>query len=308
MTEPKRFCVIVNERAGDLQGPDSRTELLRGHLAQAGLDAHLRSPAGGQTLDALAHEALAAGHEILVAAGGDGTISAVAAACHAHDAPMGVLPQGTFNYFARGLNIPEEVDAAIATLSDGQLRDVHLGEVNGQIFLNNASLGLYPAILDRREDIYRRWGRSRLAAYWSVAATLAGVRRAMRLSLEIDGKAERLRTPLAFVANSAYQLEQFNLEGADEVRHGQFALFLSQGESRFDLVRAAFGLAVGTPRNGEDFALRYARDITVDTGRARVLVARDGEKQIMLGPLRFRKRRRPLKVIVPRSVVPMGAS
>lgn len=299
MPRSSAFCLIVNDRAGDHSGSGSRSDMLRGLCLQAGLKAEIWRPRRGQSLTGLAHEALDRGCGTLVAAGGDGTICAVAEACHARDAPLGVIPQGTFNYFARGLGIPLEPEAAVAALAGGTTAEVHLGEVNGRIFLNNASLGLYPAILERRETTYRRWGRSRVAAYWSVAQTLVGARRAMRLKMTLDGERQELHTPLAFIANSAYQLRQFNLEGADALEDGGFALFTAPAGSQVEIMRATLGLALGTAQEGQDFDLHRAARIEIDPGRPRVLVARDGERQTMRTPLTIRRRDRPLRVLVP---------
>ncbi|EPX86811.1 diacylglycerol/lipid kinase family protein [Salipiger mucosus] len=299
MSSDQNVCVILNEKSGDHPEGTSRRARLETLLSENGLQAHILTPQPGRALGETARRALDRGCKMLVAAGGDGTICAVAEACHAADAPMGVIPQGTFNYFARGLGIPEDMAGAVRVLATGQKRGVRLGEVNGEVFLNNASLGLYPLILNKREGVYNRWGRSRIAAYWSVVLTLSGFRRPMKLRINRDGEETRLRTPLAFVANSAFQLEQFNLDGADEVRAGRFAMLTSRADTRGALARHALRLANGWAARGEDFDLMTGEDILVDTGRKRALVARDGEKSLMRAPVRFRLRERPLQVVVP---------
>jgi len=97
---------------------------------------------------------------------------------------LGIVPMGAFNFFARSLDLPQSVDEAVDLIATGSPVTVTLGDVNGRIFINNASLGLYPAFLQQREDIYRRWGRSRLAAYWSVLVTLDRFRHPLTLRLD----------------------------------------------------------------------------------------------------------------------------
>lgn len=299
MPAVRNVCVILNERSGDHAEGDRRARI-SALLDEAGIASKIAVPDGEEDLVVFARKALErSGAEMLVAAGGDGTIAAVAAASHDAGVPMGVIPQGTFNYFARGLDIPEDMDGAVEVLATGQLHDMPLGEVNGEVFLNNTSLGVYPLILQRRESIYNRWGRSRLAAYWSVLLALTGFRRPLKLRLTLDGREVKLRTPLAFVAKSAYQLERFNLDGADAIRDGHFALFTAKGERSIDLVRTALKLAGGSAQNGSDFDLQIARDITIETGHKRTLVARDGEKAMMKTPIRVRLRDAPLRVMVP---------
>ncbi|WP_353474071.1 diacylglycerol kinase family protein [Salipiger sp. H15] len=298
MPDHRKICVILNEQSGDHPDTQSRRQRLTELFAENGLEAELIGLTPDTPILETARKAAGNGCAMIVAAGGDGTIGAVAAAAHEAGVPMGVIPQGTFNYFARGLEIPEEPEGAVRILATGRLREISLGEVNGEVFLNNASLGIYPLILRTREGVYQRWGRSRLAAYWSVVLALAGFRHPLRLQAEVDGRKTEIRTPLAFVANSAYQLEQFNLDGAGAIREGEFVLFTSKGSSRWDLVRASLRLAMGKAQKGEEFGMVTGRDITLRTSRPQALVARDGEKELMQTPIRFRHRDEPLRVMV----------
>ncbi|GGG79852.1 diacylglycerol kinase [Salipiger pallidus] len=302
MPDLPRMCVILNERSGDHAEGESRRDRMQRLMAEAGIDAEVVSPGKVDDLVATSRDALRrTGAGMLVAAGGDGTIAAVAAAAHDEGVPMSVIPQGTFNYFARGLGIPEEMEGAIEAMAGGRFIEMPLGEVNGEVFLNNSSLGIYPLILQRREGIYRRWGRSRVAAYWSVLLALFGFRRPLRLRMTIDGTQHTLRTAMVFVGSSAYQLDLFKLDGADAVRNGGFAIFTSKGQSSMDLVRTALKLAGGAARKGEDYEFWTGRDIRIEMKRKRALVARDGEKSLMQPPIHIRMRDLPLRVLVPQS-------
>jgi diacylglycerol kinase family enzyme len=294
------ICVIVNPHAGGEGVADRGTEV-RDALAAAGIEAEIRPISKGQGPGAAARAALAEGFGTLVAAGGDGTVSGVADALlrAGGAARLGVLPFGTFNYFARGLGLPLDPAEAARTLREGELREVRVGTVNGRVFLNNMSIGLYPSILENREEVYARWGRSRAAAYWSVLMTLTGIHRPMRLTLRIDGEEERMATPLVFVGASAFQLEAYNLEGADAVRAGGLALFAARKVRGPDLVQSAWALARGRARKGEEFDIRTGRDIELGLRQPRTLVARDGERETMATPIRVRLSETPLRVIAP---------
>jgi diacylglycerol kinase family enzyme len=190
--------------------------------------------------------------------------------------------------------VPVDVIAAGAT------RDVPVAEVNGRMFLNNASLGLYPAILQQREGTYRRWGRSRLAAHWSVLVTFMRFHRPLSLKVVVDGEQIRARTPLAFVARSAYQLDLFGLDGSEAVRDGRFAVFLAPDGSRWQLLLFAVRLAWRSMERGRDFDLIDGREVDIETARGRArLVARDGERERLRSPFRFRIHERPLRVFAP---------
>ena len=298
---PARHAVIVNPASGDGSAGDDRAERIVGHFDAAGPDCSIYRTGRGRSPEAAVRAAIEAGATTVVAAGGDGTVSAVADAVL--DAPravrLGIIPMGTFNYFARGRSLPLGEEQAVATLAHGTLRDVRPGPVNGRVFLNNMSIGLYPSVLELREGVYARWGRSRPAAYWSVLLSLGGMQRPMRLSLILDGTAQRLRTPLLFVARSAYQLERYNLEGAAAVKAGGFAVFAARATRRRDLVRAALSLARRKPQRGEDFAPDTAWRLVIAMGRSTALVARDGERERMRTPLRVAPARHALAVHVP---------
>ncbi len=291
--------VVLNVHAGDGPEGDDRVQQLQQALKAHALDAQVEIPNDGESLTECAERLLYAGAQTLVAAGGDGTIAALAGPCHAAGAVLGVIPMGTFNYFARAHGIPEALDDAVKTLAHTSSRPVTLGRVNDRIFLNNASIGLYPTILRAREDVYARYGRSRFAAYWSVLKTLGRRPRSMRLDITLDGVDHQMSTPLAFVAASAYQLDEFGLDGLQDHRNGSFALLIAPQVTQSAMLRTAGRLAVGLAEKGPDYMLYTARDIVIRPRLAKILVACDGEKMQMDTPLRMRQDDRPLHLIAP---------
>ena len=244
--------------------------------------------------------AVAEGHDTIVAAGGDGTVMGVAQALVGSGVPMGVLPLGTFNYFARGLGLPQEPAEAARAIRNGRVHRISVGAVNGQVFLNNASLGLYPAALRAREDVYRRWGRSRLLAHLSLLRTLYRFQRPHHLTIETDDGTEcTLRTPLLFAARSAYQVDYFGLDGREAISADQFAVYVARDGSRWQLFRMALRLATGRMRAGRDIDLITPRRMVVTPRHPRPYVAFDGEKRRMPAPLRFEILDDALSIILP---------
>src|SRR5690606_31797404 len=136
------------------------------------------------------------------------------------------------------------------------------------------SLGVYPHILKTRESIYRRWGRSRLAAYWSVLVALRRLRHPMTLTARVDGESRNFTTALVFVARSAFQLDSFGLDGADAIRQGKFAVLIARARKPLPLIRSALRLAVGFSAQDDDFDLIVTDELTIETGK-RQLVAHD---------------------------------
>lgn len=293
---PATICVVANPKSGRNSRDRAAIEAA---MAVFGAAAELRRWHKGDDLEAFVNRAVADGFTTIVAAGGDGTVMGVAHALVGTDISLGVLPLGTFNYFARGLGLPQEPAEAARAILRGHHRKIAVGSVNGQVFLNNASVGLYPSILQEREDIYARWGRSRLMAHWSVLRTLVRFQRPMHMRLTADGVTRDLVTPLIFVARSAYQLRRFGLEGEQAISDDRFAVFILHDGTRWQLLRLTLRLAMGRLRAGRDIDLLTAASLEVQTRRPRPRVAFDGEKTRMPVPLSFRIQPDALTIIVP---------
>src|SRR5215213_9855688 len=143
--------VIVNAASGG-GGAEEFRRLVAREFSGQGVEAEVLLAKGGARLEALARRAREGGSRTVVAAGGDGTVNAVASALLGTGKWLGVLPAGTFNYFAKNLGIPLDVPGAVRTVAEGHATDVDVCEVNGRIFINNSSIGLYSSIIRRREQ------------------------------------------------------------------------------------------------------------------------------------------------------------
>lgn len=293
-----RLCVVGNQTSGrkDAQAQaDPIREALAGKVAAF----EMRLTPRGDRIAALARQAVADGFDIVLALGGDGTQAAVAGALAGTGRIMGVLPGGTFNYFARDLGVGETVEQALETIAAGHVASVDVGQVDDLVFLNNVSLGIYPHILKTREGLYKRWGRSRIAAYWSVVLALRRLRHPMQITAIVQGRPQSFSTALVFVARSAYQLDAFGLEGADAVRDGRLAVLIARARRPLPLLRSALRLAVGLGAKDSDFDLILADSLVIATRKRRPLIAHDGEKSRLDSPLDLRVRHGALRVLVP---------
>ena len=290
------ICVIANARSG-------ATARVAAALDRAmtvfGDRAELRTFTGDPA--PVAEQAIREGFSIIVAAGGDGTVAGVAHALAGTPALMGVLPMGTFNYFARGLHTPADVIEAANAILEGQPHDIAVGSVNGKVFLNNVALGLYPAILDEREATYQRWGRSRIMAHWSTLRTILRLQRPMRVRIVADGQVQIRRSPMIFVARSAYQLDQFGVVGAEAISDDRFAVYIARQTTRMGLLKLAWRLMrPGKVDLSADLELLTPQTLVIDRlQRRRIRIAYDGEREKMILPLTFRIDHHVLSVILP---------
>ncbi len=240
---------------------------------------------------------------VVVAAGGDGTINAVAQATLGSGRPFGVLPQGTFNYFSRTHGIPSDTAEASKLLLTARAHPAQVGWVNDRVFLVNASLGLYPRLLEDREGYKRRWGRSRPVALLAALITVWRGSNDLLLDIDAGDQARRLPTSTLIVANNQLQLEQMGLPEADAVQHGRLAaISLKPGGAlaRYGLLlRAAAGRLEGAD-DVERFVFRSMTVVSRRAGRGvRLKVATDGEVTLMTPPIVFRVAAQPLMLLRP---------
>jgi diacylglycerol kinase family enzyme len=287
--------VLLNGKAGARRDAAAAVEEA---LRAAGLPARVRT-VRGPALGAAAAAAVREGARMVVAGGGDGTVNAVASALVDARATLGVLPLGTLNHFARDLGIPVGLEAAVAVLAGGRDRRVDAGELNGRLFLNNASLGLYPEIVRLRESggPHTRAGKM-VALAW---ATLKALRRHPSLDVRVDagGRSLSLRTPFAFIGNNAYVLEGLALGARASLHEGVLSLYTAHDEGRLGLLRLAARAIAGRLRDAPAFTSLVADGLVVETSRRRLAVALDGEVHHFETPLRCRSRPGALCVRVP---------
>lgn len=302
---PSDICILLNVGSGQRDAKSQPDNILAA-FAALGATCTLKPIESGALIEAETRAAMAEGFKTIVAAGGDGTICAVASALQGSDVVMGILPLGTFNYFARSLDLPIELAAAAQVIVAAETRPLRIACINESVFLNNASLGAYPAILETREGIYKRWGRSRIAAYWAVIKTLATVRAPLRLRITVDGKIRNVHSPLVFVVNNAYQLTQLHVVGADRIEDGKLVVFIAPNSSRIEMIRMAVVIAWGHGLPDRKFEVLSGADILIEnTARPaghRLTVARDGERERLAGPYRIRVIENALRVLVPATI------
>lgn len=297
--EPLFIVLNTGSGRGDAQ---ALQDIIRRVLDEAGRRFQLMPVDDPSRLVATAREAVALAREaggIVVAAGGDGTLNAVAGQVLGQGVPFGILPQGTFNYFGRRYGISQDTEAALRGLLGGELRPVQVGLLNGRLFLVNASLGLYPQLLEDREAYKQRFGRSRLVALWSGLVTLMRAPRQLSLRLDYEGRVRDLRSPTLVVGNNRLQLEHIGIDPA-ELDRGHLVAMAARPVGTLALygllLRGLFS-RLGEAEHVVSFA--FDRLMVSIRGRRRVKVAMDGEISWMDTPLEFKVSDSPLPLVVP---------
>jgi YegS/Rv2252/BmrU family lipid kinase len=289
-------AVVLNGKSGN-GAATKAAERLKQIFADAGREARITVATGGKGIAAAMRRAVDEGCDILVAGGGDGTINSAAAALVGRDIPLGVLPLGTLNHFAKDLGIPLDLDEAAKVVLSGVVCQVDVGEVNERIFLNNSSLGVYPAIV-RLRDKYRATFKGKwLAALW---AGLTVMRRRPFLAVRIMVEGEKIvrRTPLVLVGNNEYRMSGMDAGSRESLARGRLSLYVVNAERRPGLIRLAWEVFRKGAEQAKEVDVILVEDATIETRRRHLQVALDGEVVPLQSPLEYRIRPRALRVLV----------
>ena len=300
---------VINAAAGSSDA-DAKREVIEAALNAGGRrgDLLFSRPAELARVAQKAAAMARADHTAVVAVGGDGTLNTVAQAAHAAGCAMGVVPQGTFNYFARTHGIPADPTEAVGLLLRSAPAPVQVAGINDRVFLVNASLGLYPDLLEDREAYKARFGRSRWVAFVAACATLLRAQRRLRLHIETGGTVRDVQTLTLFVGNNRLQLQQFGAEPEDTLAgtpgEGSMAALMLRPIGTLSMIRLMLHGAMGTLGEAQsverfEFHHMVVRP-TLAPGRRLVKVAFDGEVTRMRAPLDFRVLARPLYLLMPR--------
>jgi diacylglycerol kinase family enzyme len=294
MSEARRVRIFLNEDSGS--GGVSASDLCT-RFQQRGCACEVTPLTESLNWAALAaHDAAGV---VWVAAGGDGTVSAVAKVCAGTERAMAVLPVGTLNHFARDLGLPLGLEAAIEVVGHGPARCVDAAEANGVVFVNNSSLGMYPAmVLDR--DRMRKSGANKWWAMVKASARAFWRFRCLEVEFEADGKMRRCRTALLFVGNNRYRKEGGQIGRRDRLDEGLLSVALIAGTTRWGMLKVLAAALLARAKDAgelEEFAVTSFK--VKAHGRRRLRVAFDGEVKRMRGPLAYRALPGALRVIAP---------
>jgi diacylglycerol kinase family enzyme len=298
---PSHAAVIINATSGAGDKEKVREHLTDFFKSRDSRAKILFAQSGAEIVD-LARKAVAEGCEPIIAGGGDGTINAVASHVVGAERTLGVLPLGTLNHFAKDMRVPLDVDEAARVCLEGRVARVDVGEVNGRIFLNNSSLGLYPSIVREREKLQQRLSQGKWRAFFW--ASLSVLRRYPFLNARLSTDEQEIvrSSPFIFIGNNEYEMENFDIGTRSCIDKGQLSLYIAHRTGRLGLVRLALRALFGGLRNEDDFDAFCTKEIWIETRRSRLRVATDGEVTIMPTPLHYRVRPGALRVLVPNTV------
>ena len=245
------FSTVLNRDGGTLRTTDldAFSTRLCETLERSGHTCSIAIVEGSEVEQALEAAAAEDGVDVVMAGGGDGTVSTAAAILRNGDRALAVLPAGTMNLFARSLAIPLDLDAAVAALASGQVRSVDTATANGQPFVHQFSIGMHAKMVRLRErmDFTSRLGKMRAsakAAYWTVLKPPR-----IRVSLEMGGTEILTTASNIGVTNNLFG--EGHLPYADDPDGGVLGIYVTVARQRGEVIRAAIKMAAGRWRNND---------------------------------------------------------
>jgi diacylglycerol kinase family enzyme len=290
---PSAFLMVANPKSGD-EGSGGLEQMVSDHLGE--VDTLWLEP--GVDLGHAIDEAAGEGKGV-VAAGGDGTVNAVAQHVAGTGTILGVLPGGTLNHFARDLGL-RDMNAALEALRQGRVAGVDAGRAGDRYFVNNAGLGLYPELVYERERHEHRVGKWRAAA--RAARQILGNADPVVGTIAADGDEKALLAWAVFVGNNRFGTQTGRIGTRERIDEGTLDLrLLTVGKRRASRTRFAWRVLRSRQWRGRRFVRRDARKVQIRIVGEPRLVSWDGESGGPLSDVDFEIVPHALRVIVPRS-------
>ena len=299
---PRRVFAIVNSDGGTVRREGLDAATIQGMFRDAGIEADVRF-VPGECVDEVAREAARSDVDAVVAGGGDGTIRCVASHLAGGPVPLGVLPLGTLNHFARDLGIPVDLPGAVKVIAEGEVRALDLGDVNGEVFVNNSVLGVYPPVVQQRDREREELDRNKWLA--TVTAVLKVLPRNPLLRLRIrtegpEGMDVQRHTRFLFVGNNEYEMNAFTYSARPREPSGSLHLYVARTRGRLGMIGLLLLGLVRDLKTTEYVDCQTLPAFIIETRERSVPVYLDGEVIVLESPLRYRSRPRSLQVISPR--------
>ncbi len=293
-----KICCILNEKSGGSGTVD--VKMIAALFEKQGVELNIIKLEAETSIRDVVSRAISQMCNVIVAGGGDGTINAVVTAIIGHPSlRLGILPLGTLNHFSRDLGIPPDISQAVDVICAGASKAIDMGSVNDRFFLNNSSVGLYPAIVKMRETLqgsgYGKW--------W--AALIASIRilgRFRRFDLDVQptkGPSIACKTALLFVGNNKYETRVGSVGTRLSIDRGKLWVTMPASRSRTGFFLNLVALMLR--REKPDDMTFEATALNVKSRQKLLTVATDGEIFTLKPPLNYKILPKALTVIVPQS-------
>ena len=313
----KRFAIVLNAGAGSALGDDpaaSANKLAEALRTLSGARVEAEAASGADIVEAI-ERAAAGPAEIVIVAGGDGTVAAAAPILRKHGKVLGVIPLGTYNLLARDLEIPLDTEGAIAAAAAGVVREIDVATVNGRMFLCQSGFGFFTRLAYARQKLrqkswFGRWVQPARAFFDAVRHL-----RKVDVIVRADDAKLRFRSVALLVTINSYHRNPAELLKRDRLDGGRFALYSIRYRTAAGLLRFGLKLLLRTWHRDEHLEIVSSRRLVVSSRRPgrpyrsrRLPLTADGELLSLETPIQYRLLSPGLKILAPAPVPPAAAA
>ncbi len=292
-----KIAVIINIGSGYYKRQE-KVNLISQAFKNLDIEAELFLVHKASSVTDAVKKALSKNHNTIIAAGGDGTLNAVASVLLGLDVTLGILPMGTFNHLARDLGIPSNISDAAKVIANGKAGTIDVGMVNGKPFFNNSSIGLYSKLVHYRDE-EQKIGWSKRLAVIKAMLTSIGKYSFLNVEMEINDSQKLIKTPLVFIGNNKYNLEGMNIGSRENITSGLLSVYIIKHAGKINLVSLILWAILGKLRDHDKFDEYSTRSVVLKTRKRFLRVALDGEIISMASPLHYEIKPKALKIIIP---------
>lgn len=286
----KNICVVINPSSGLTNTQAKISSAFDEHK----LDAHYIQL--NSSFQRNFDSAYCRGCRTFVAAGGDGTVNALASLLiNKENVILGIIPTGTLNHFAKDLGLSTDIYDAVKRIARSSSKLIDVGHINDKIFLNNSSIGIYARIANvkRRTKIWLfRFALGILSGLWF---TLKPPH--YHLSIKFNGKTLHRTTPIIFVGNNKYDLSGVGLFNRSNINKNILSVYIIKTVNPLRLILVGLSTLIGRI-NTAYFEAYDVSEVQITTKRNKIYVAYDGEVSRLATPIQYSIKKGELRVIV----------
>lgn len=291
----RRIRVLLNSNAGSKGGLPTNgasADEVRAVMAAFGLGDELRLTDSAEEAQRLTQEAADAGYDIVVAAGGDGTVGTIGRELLGRETALGILPLGSVMNIARMLEIPRELEGAAEVIATGQVRTIDVGVARGRVFYEGGSVGLNAAVFREAQLVDAGHYHALFAAIWTLFRY-----RPSRMIIHLDERVLSTRALAVTISNGPYTGLGFTVAPNARLDDGKFDVCVFSRFSRTELIRHFRSIAFG--RRHYSPKVRSYRSARVQIEGVHPLPCRADADDLGTTPITYQVKPGALRVIVP---------
>lgn len=259
-------------------------------------DLFLKEPAELEScLKSLNHKS----YNAFIIGGGDGTVCTATQTLIEHDIPLAILPLGTFNFLSNSLHYPNEIEKIFSMVRNNKTKQIDLGDVNGQIFINHAWIGFYYYILKLRKKHRHIVGKSRVMKFIFGALNLFNSVPVYELEFKVDNKIIKHRTCLVYIGNNEQYTNLLDFGERKSLSSGQLSVYVLRCQNRYELFKCMILILTNTFKDSNYIVQFNTDNLIINYKKNQINCVIDGELKQLDIPLIFSIHKKKLTVFTP---------